>query len=99
MQHPAQDRLAHQMLHHPEQPKCFKHTAQRKTMVTGVAKMVPGGFLLAPSKSLKYKPGLLHCRQILYQLSYEGRFRNDLNIQRSLAGYSPWGCKELDTTW
>ena len=35
--------------------------------------------------NLGIKPSLLHCRQILYQLSYEGRFRNDLNIQRSLA--------------
>ena len=76
--------------------------------------------------------GLLHCRQVLYQLSYKGspagKLANSqryfkyqlinkylLNTrrkwqptpvvlpgesrgQRSLAGYSPWGHKESDTT-
>ena len=56
-------------------------------------------------------PGLLHCRQILYCLSYQERFSgeghgNPLPVRlpreshgpRSLAGYSPWGLKEWDTT-
>ena len=52
--------------------------------------------------------GLLHCRQILYQLSYEGSPRawqpnpvflpGESHGQRSLAGYSPWGHKESDMT-
>ena len=75
--------------------------------------------------------GLLHCRQILYQLSHQGSppacqcrrhkrcgfdpwvgmipwrrawqptpvfLPGEFHGQRSMAGYSPWGHKELDTT-
>ena len=51
--------------------------------------------------------GLLHCKRILYQLSYEGSPRawqpnpvflpGEYHGQRSLAGYSPYGHKESDT--
>ena len=50
-------------------------------------------------------PGLLHCRRILYQLSHKGNPRilefflpGESHEQRSLVGYSPCGCKELDKT-
>ena len=35
-------------------------------------------------------PGLLHCRQILYQLSYEGSFK--VKVSRTIMSYStiPW---------
>ena len=44
--------------------------------------------------------GLLHCRQILYLLSYQDSpiFPGELHGQRRLAEYSPWGRKESDTT-
>ena len=40
--------------------------------------------------------GLLHCRWILYQLSYQGRPSKGLGEIHGL--YSPWGCKESYTT-
>ena len=48
----------------------------------------------------EWNHGLLHCRQILYQLSYQGSpiLPGEPHGQRSLAGYSPWGCKESDAT-
>ena len=44
--------------------------------------------------------GFLHCRQILYHLSHQTQvfLPGKSHGQRSLVGYSPWGCKELDTT-
>ena len=49
-------------------------------------------------------PGLLHCRQIFYQPSYEGSPTTPVFLpkkphwQRSLMGYSPKDCKESDST-
>ena len=58
--------------------------------------------------------GLLHCRQILYQLNYEGSYMlnswrrkwqptpvflpGEPQGQRSLVGCCLWGCTESDTT-
>ena len=54
-------------------------------------------------------PGLLHCRQIFFSLSWEDPlarawqptpvlFPGDSHGQRSLVGCSPWGRQESDTT-
>ena len=53
-------------------------------------------------------PGLLHCSQVLDYCIFQGTVLYDTHLpvflpgefhgQRSLAGYSPWGHKELDTT-
>ena len=44
--------------------------------------------------------GLLHCRRILYLLSYQGSpiLPGEPHGQRSLVEYSPWGRRESDTT-
>ena len=48
--------------------------------------------------------GFLHCRWILYQLSYQESPPTPVFLpkrsqgQRNQVGYSPQGCKELDTT-
>ena len=48
--------------------------------------------------------GLLHCRQFLYCLSHRGPLPTPIILpgefhgQRTLASYSPWDHKELDTT-
>ena len=52
-----------------------------------------------PTKELNWC--LLHCKQILYQLSYQGRVWaavRDGEGQGNLACCSPWSHKELDTT-
>ena len=45
-------------------------------------------------------PGLMHCRQILYHMSHQAQvfLPGKSHGQRSLVGYNPWGCKELNTT-
>ena len=48
-------------------------------------------------------PGLPHCRRILYQLSHKGSPEKGYPLRVLWPGefhglYSPWGCKESDTT-
>ena len=63
-------------------------TAMRKIVILAVAAIIAAGTMQAVT-NLGSKPGLLHCRQILYQLSHKG------SPGRLL---SPWGHKESDTT-
>ena len=70
---------------------------QGKPKNTGVGSL---SFLQWIFLTQEWNRGLLHCRQILYKLSYQGSsvLPGEPHGQRSLMGYSPWGCKESDTT-
>ena len=70
---------------------------QGKPKNTGVGSLF---FLQWIFLTQEWNRGLLHCRQILYKLSYQGSsvLPGEPHGQRSLMGYSPWGCKESDTT-
>ena len=90
--------------------KFFTSWATREAKNTGVGNpsLLQGIFT---TQELNW--GLLHCRWILYQLSYEEShssgegnsnplqyscLENSMDRQGSLGSYSPWGSKESDTT-
>ena len=79
------------------QTDSFPAEPQGKPKNTGVGSL---SFLQWIFLTQEWNSGLLHCRQILYKLSYQGSsvLPGEPHGQRSLMGYSPWGCKESDTT-